>query len=231
MKANKNKFLILFIAAISVFAAGCQEDFVDSKATFWPDIQINGDEFVVVEVGDTYTDASATVTVNGSPIPFETESDVDESEVGAYTVTYSAANEDGITASAVRTVIVVDPDAALDDLTGSFTRVGQAGTVINWAKHPTRAYTYIANNPGGVPPSNASYAAFNQQFLIYNVAPGIVVVPLQQVGPLAPFFASASLGGSLQIAFNVAAAPGDVAYAWVLNGANFGTGLRTFRKL
>jgi hypothetical protein len=231
MKANKNKFLILFFAAISVFAAGCQEDFVDSRATFWPDIQINGDEYVVVEVGDTYTDASATVTVNGAPIPFETDSDVDADEVGAYTVTYSAANEDGITASAVRTVIVVDPDAALDDLTGSFTRVGQAGTVCNWSKHPTRAYCYNTNNVGGVPPTNASYAAFNVGYLAYNVAPGIVVVPLQQVGALAPFFCTVSLGGSTLIPFNVAAAPGDVGYAWVVNGANFGTGLRTFKKL
>lgn len=231
MKTHKIKFLTLFIAAMSFFATGCQEEFVDSKPTFWPDIQINGDEYVVVEVGDTYTDAGATVTVNGSPIPYESESDVDVNEIGAYTVTYTAVNEDGIAASKVRTVVVVEPDAADDDLTGSYTRVGQIGVVCNWAKHPTRAYCYIANNPGGVPPSNASYAAFNVQYFVYNVAPGIIVVPLQQVGALAPFFCSASLGGSLQIAFNVSAAPGDVAYAWVVNGANFGTGLRTFRKL
>jgi Domain of unknown function (DUF5011) len=231
MKINNLKFLMSFLTVI-LLSSGCdKEEKVASKITFWPNIVINGSDFVVVKVGDTYTDQSATVTVNNAPIPFETESDVDASEVGAYTVTYSAINEDGISASKVRTVIVVDPAAAADDLTGSFTRVGQAGTVINWAKHPTKPYTYIVNNVGGVPPSNASYAVFNVQFLAYNVAPGIVVVPLQQVGGLAPFFCSATLGGSLQIPFNVAALPGETGYVWVVNGANFGTGLRTFRKL
>ena len=171
MKINSLKFLISFLAVI-LLSSGCdKEDKVASKVTFWPNIEINGDEFVVVELGDAYEDASATVTVNGAGIPFETVSDVDDSEVGAYTVSYTAVNEDGISASKVRTVIVVDPAAADDDLTGSFTRVGQAGTVINWAKHPTKPFTYIANNVGGVPPSNASYAVFNAQFLAYNVAP------------------------------------------------------------
>jgi hypothetical protein len=65
---------------------------------------------------------------------------------------------------------------------------------------------------------------------IYNVAPGIVVVPLQQVGGLAPFYCTDG-GGSLQIPFNVAALPGETGYAWACIGANFGTALRTFRKL
>ena len=230
MKINSLKFLISFLTVV-LLSSGCdKEDKVASKVTFWPNIEINGDEFVVVELGDAYEDASATVTVNGAEIPFETESDVDDSEVGAYTVSYTAVNEDGISASKVRTVIVVDPAAADDDLTGSFTRVGQAGTVINWAKHPTKPFTYIANNVGGVPPSNASYAVFNAQFLAYNVAPGIVVVPLQQVGGLAPFYCTDG-GGSLQIPFNVAALPGETGYIWAVIGANFGTAPRTFRKL
>jgi hypothetical protein len=224
MKTSKIKFLIFFVAALSVLT-GCQQDFVNSKATFWPDIKINGDEIVIVTFGDTYTDAGATVTVNGAPVPYETVSDVDDSELGAYTVVYSAANEDGITASATRTVIVADPSALANDLTGTYQRSSNTPVSV-WTK--VADYTYVANNPGGVnnnPP-------FNVEFTIYNVADGVVVVPLQQVGGLAPFYGtSGSVGGSPLIPFNTAAAVGDVAYSWYLNGPNFGPSVRTFKKL
>lgn len=225
MKTNKIKFLIFFIAALSVFTSGCQGDFVDSKPTFWPDIQINGDETVIVEFGDTYTDAGATVTVNGSPIPYETESDVDDTELGAYTVVYSAINEDGIEASKTRTVIVADVAANADDLSGTYQRSSNTPVTV-WTK--VADFTYIANNPGGV----GNNPPFNVEFVVYSVAPGIVVVPLQQQGGLAPFYATTgSVGGSTLIPFNTAAAVGEVAYEWYLNGPNFGPAIRTFKKL
>lgn len=228
MKTSNIK--ILFLASIIFLTiSGCKKDVVVSKATFWPSIVINGGDFTVVPVGTTYTDASATVTVNGAAIPFETVSDVDATEVGAYTVSYTALNEDGISASQTRTVIVVDADALRDDLTGSYTRSGVPGTVINWAKDGD--YTYIANNLGGVSPTNTSYSVFNVNFVVYNVAPGIVVVPKQDLGGIGINSAAASLGGPQQIPFNTAAVSGDVAYAWVALGPNFGTGLRTFKKI
>lgn len=228
MKKNL-KLIITAIFAILFTATSCKKSEVVSKATFWPSIVINDGDLTVVPVGTTYNDAGATVTVNGADIPFETESDVDATEVGAYTVTYTAVNEDGISASQTRTVIVVDADALHDDLTGSYTRSGVPGTVINWAKDGD--YTYIANNIGGVTPSNTSYAAFNVNFIAYNVAPGIVVVPRQDLGAIGICSVAASLGGPQQVAFNVGATSGQVAYAWVALGPNFGTGLRTFKKI
>lgn len=226
MKIKSLKFLSVFLFA-SLILGGCDKEENDkSKATFWPSIVINGDDFVIVPVGTTYEDASATVTVNGSPIPFETTSDVDDSEVGAYTVTYTAVNEDGISASQTRTVIVVDEDALDDDLTGSYQR-GTGLPMSVWAKDPDKLYTYNSNNPGGV----GANPPFNVPFVIYNVAPGIVVVPLQQSGALSPFYAtSGGVGGSPLIPFNVGATVGQTAYAWYMNGPNFGTALRTFVK-
>lgn len=224
IKLNKLSYIIFMFV---LFIISCtKESNQVSKATFWPNIVINGDEFVVVPVGTTYTDASATVTVNGSPIPFETVSDVDASEVGAYTVTYTAENEDGISASQTRTVIVVDEDALDDDLSGSYQR-GSGLPMSVWSKDPDKLYTYNSNNPGGV---NAN-PPFNVSFVIYNVAPGIVVVPLQQSGGLSPFFAtSGGVGGSPQIPFNVNATVGQTAYSWYMNGPNFGPALRSFVK-
>jgi hypothetical protein len=227
MKINNLKFLFAFLS-VTLLLSGCGKDEnVASKATFWPVIKINGNEFVVLEDGATYTEAGATVTVNGSTIPYETVSDVDDTQFGAYTVTYSAQNEDGITASKTRTVIVVNSAAAADNLSGTYQRSTNTPVSV-WAKHPTKPYTYVANNPGGV----NNNAPFNIQFTIYNVAPGIVVVPLQSAGAIAPFYAtSGSIGGDPLIPFNVGATVGQTAYAWYLNGPNFGPSLRTFKKI
>jgi hypothetical protein len=227
MKINNLKFLFAFLS-VTLLLSGCgKEENVKSKATFFPVITLNGSEFVVVNVGTTYTDAGAVVLENGAPIPFETVSDVDATEVGAYTVTYSAINVDGFPASKVRTVIVVDPAAAADNLTGSYQRSTNTPVSV-WAKHPTKPYTYISNNPGGV---NAN-PPFNVTFTLYNVAPGIVVVPLQSSGALAPFYATGdAIGGDPKVPFNVGATAGQTAYAWFMNGPNFGTALRTFKKL
>ena len=226
MKKIHFKFLTILFAIAVVFS-GCKKDFELSKATFWPDIKINGDAYVVVPVGTTYADAAATVTVNGAPIDYTTESDVDAETTGAYTVVYSAINEDGISASQTRTVIVVDPAAADDDLSGSYQRNTNTPVSV-WSKDPDRPYAYIANNPGGVganPPFNVTFSAF-------NVEPGIVVVPLQSVGALAPFYCtSGGVGGDPKIPFVVGASVGSVAYSWYVNGSNFGPAARTFKKI
>jgi hypothetical protein len=231
---KKIHFKILTILfAISVVLSGCKKDFELSKATFWPDIKINGDVFKIIYINDTYTDENATVTVNGSPIDFTTDNTVDPTVPGYYTVTYTASNEDGISASQSREVLVVDTVGGLREanLSGSFTRNGVAGTVINWEKDENKPFTYIANNIGGVSPTNRDYTKFNVDFVVYNVAPGIVVVPEQNLGAIGVCSALESLGGSKQIPFNTTASSGDVVYAWVAIGPNFGTGLRTFIKL
>ncbi len=82
-----------------------------------------------------------------------------------------------------------------------------------------------------MPPSNANYGAFNVPFVAYNVAPGIIVIPDQDLGAIGVCRAEESLGGSLQIPFNTSAAVGDIAYTYVAIGPSFGTGLRSFKKL
>lgn len=218
---------IFAVLALTLLFSGCAKDKNEpSKPTFWPVIEILGDEFVVVKNGETYTDAGATAKVNGVDVPFTTVSDVDDTEYGAYTVTYSAQNEDGVSASQTRTVIVVDTTAADDDLSGSYQR--DAGLPMSvWSKDAVRPFTYNSNNPGGV----GSNPPFDVPFVAYNVAPGIFVMPLQQAGALSPFYAtSGSVGGDPQIPFNVNANVGDVAYSYYMNGPNFGAAARTFVK-
>ncbi|MBX7156675.1 MAG: DUF5011 domain-containing protein [Chitinophagales bacterium] len=119
-----NKFSIfLFIVATTMLFSSCKKDYIKSKATFWPDIKINGSSTVVITEGDeSFTDPGAVVTVNGNPISFDTDNNVDYTTPGVYSITYSAANEDGITASQTRVVIVVPVSAvSIPDFTGDFT--------------------------------------------------------------------------------------------------------------
>lgn len=219
---------IFAVLILTLLVSGCAKNYNEpSKISYWPELEVNGDELVILEQGvDTYTELGATATVKGEAIPYKTEGTVDDSELGIYTVTYSAANEDGVSASKTRTVLVVDPDALNDNLEGTYQR-GTFEPMSVWVRDADNPYMYHANNPGGV----GGNPPFDVPFIIYNVAPGLVVVPLQESPPLAPFSAQADFpGGENLIPFNTAAAVGEVAYAWYMNGPNFGPAVRTFVK-
>lgn len=221
-----NTKILSLICMVILLLPACKKDYGSSKATFWPDIQINGSEIIIVPIDSVYNDESAVVTANGADIPFETTSNVDVSEYGVYNVVYLAINDDGISATKSRTVVVVDRAAADDDLSGSYQR-GSGTPMSAWAKDPSQEFRYLANNPGGV----GSNPPFDVPFQVWNVAPGLVVVPLQQSGALAPFYATAgSVEGDPLIPFNVSASVGQVAYTWYMNGPNFGAAARVFVK-
>ena len=60
-------------------------------------------------MGDTYTDAGATaVDSNGSSINVSSTGDVNTSQVGTYTITYTATDSEGRVSIATRTVVVID---------------------------------------------------------------------------------------------------------------------------
>ncbi|MDA8605111.1 DUF5011 domain-containing protein, partial [Gammaproteobacteria bacterium] len=84
-----------------------------------PVIAINGNNPATVELGTTYSDAGATANdaFHGTTSVTSTGS-VDTSVVGSYTISYSATDLDGNTATASRTVNVVDTTAPVVTVTG-----------------------------------------------------------------------------------------------------------------
>ena len=77
--------------------------------TIAPVVTLNGDATVSLTVGDTFTDPGATATDLGTSTAITTAGSVDTATAGAYTLTYSAADVSGNTASTTRTVTVVEP--------------------------------------------------------------------------------------------------------------------------
>ena len=84
-----------------------------------PVITIDGANPATVELGDTYSDAGASAmdAFHGSTAVTASGS-VDTSTVGSYTITYTATDLDGNTATATRTVNVVDTPAPVVTETG-----------------------------------------------------------------------------------------------------------------
>jgi len=81
-----------------------------------PTISVNGNNPATVEKNASYLDLGATVTDNVSQnIGYQTTGDqIDTSVPGTYTVTYTATDVAGNTASATRTVVVTDPAAVVE---------------------------------------------------------------------------------------------------------------------
>lgn len=81
------------------------------KVTYYPVIELQGDNPYIASVGGSYVDPGYTATLNGEDVTgtVTIESDVDMNEMGLYTVTYTAVNEDGFSASESRQVIVANP--------------------------------------------------------------------------------------------------------------------------
>ncbi len=104
-------YIITWTATDTAGNAGTAERtvVVDPVDTIKPEVTLNGDATVHVELDAAYSDAGATATddVDGEITPIMSGS-VDTSTPGTYTITYTAIDVAGNEGTAVRTVIV-DP--------------------------------------------------------------------------------------------------------------------------
>ena len=109
---------MLFALASFAFAS-CSDDESEGKSrfTFYPTIELEGDSYMVIDKGSTYQEPGYTSTLNGEDVSAQVTvtGSVDTSKSGVYTLTYSTIkNEDGFGASTSRTVVVLDPNSAVE---------------------------------------------------------------------------------------------------------------------
>ena len=146
------KKIFLYATALllsSVAFTSCNDDndeLTDSRLTNYVVLEMQGDDFVIVPLGSTYTDAGCKATMGGEDAASRlvVDNEVDVNKVGFYTVTYSAKNDDGFAISTSRTVCVYDPNAS-NDISGVYDVDMNASIYLNNGKTYADRAAYYGN--------------------------------------------------------------------------------------
>ena len=111
------KSLILTIITFLIIGCGGDSSSPTDKDTTKPVITLNGSNPVNLTVGNNYTEAGATATDNiDGTVTVTLTGSVDTSTVATYTISYSASDAAGNTATTTRTVIVAKPPKEYGEL-------------------------------------------------------------------------------------------------------------------
>ena len=78
------KFIPLFYSLLAVLFVACNKDEIHntedqvgiSKVTHFPVLTLNGDRYMTIEEGGTFTDPGIIATEGGAPIPYTTDGSV-----------------------------------------------------------------------------------------------------------------------------------------------------------
>lgn len=114
MKKQLSIILILALSSLSIFNSGCKKETKDTTA---PVITINGLSTCYLQRGRVYYDAAATaIDETDGTLKVNSTNNVNIGVIGTYNYTYTASDNAGNTATAIRTIYVVDVE-------GSYTNV------------------------------------------------------------------------------------------------------------
>jgi hypothetical protein len=115
---KKNIFFAMILAMVSFALTSCGDKDSEglSRFTYYPVLELQGETYMVVDKGTTFQDPGYTATLNGEDVSSQVavSSNVNTGKSGIYSVVYSIVNSDGITANARRTVVVLDPNSAVE---------------------------------------------------------------------------------------------------------------------
>jgi hypothetical protein len=209
------KYLCLVLLITASFLTGCERELETegiSRITYYAEFQMQGEQWISLPVGASFTDPGVTATEGGQPIQVTVSGDaVNTSTPGVYTIVYTATNKDGFSATTRRYIGVIAQDAIATDLTGSYKRNAGVGGVSNVTK--IKDGLYFASNVGGTATSDAIGVYF------YHVTGNQLGVPVQVTETGGVFYCD---NATVEVGKN---------YKWVVHGPGYGTALRTFEKI
>lgn len=106
------KKLVLLSLPLLMFASlfqSCKTETLGvTRVTTYPTIEIIGDDLIIIEVGDAFTDEGAVAFIGETLVEFQTVGVVNTNQAGFYNIRYVAVNDEGFSIAAVRTVIVYE---------------------------------------------------------------------------------------------------------------------------
>ncbi len=216
MKKISLIFFVCFLLLLS-----CNKDKINntadqvgiSKVTHFPVLTMAGSDVMAVANGSTFTDPGVTAMAGSDVVPVVVSGTVNTSQDGVYTISYSAVNSDGFSATTYRTVAVYTTaaDAAAHDLSGNYLR-GATGVTSTWDK--IAPGVYLITNPGG------ASSGGSLTIIAFNSSGYTIHAPSQRSS-------DGNTSGTTTETFT----PGTPdKYTWVFLNPGYGTGLRTFVK-
>lgn len=164
---NKITKAILLLFTIVLLTSCTEEDPIESRITYYADVQLIGDRTIVLNQGDNFVDPGAVSIINNESVDYTVVGSVDTGTPGVYRLSYETINEDGFPGSAERVVVVLSTTPSIYDLSGNWARTnGSPATVVRISD---REYTH--DNAGGVTGSNQLRVTF------YNVDDDLLYIP------------------------------------------------------
>ncbi|HMS29540.1 MAG TPA: DUF5011 domain-containing protein [Saprospiraceae bacterium] len=213
MKKIVNHIVYGILYTLIIFLSSCEGITEDvSQITYYPILTLKGEQWNTIDVGQSFTDLGATATEGGNEINVKVGGDQVNSNIpGVYTITYTAVNKDGFSATEYRYVGVIDPSVKGKDMSGSYKRNAGVFGVSIVTKISDNFYK--SDNVGGVAVGGPASTVF-----FYHYNKDLLGVPLQIVAG-SPFYcenATVQLGAS---------------YKWIVRNSGYGPALRTFLKI
>lgn len=130
-------YKISLIALLALLFISCEKDTADlSVSTYYVAFHIEGDNPMIVQVGDEFVDPGCIATLQGVDVTtgMTVESNVDADVMGLYRVEYSGVNADGLTSRAIREVIVCNPNVTTD-ISGDYYAVDGTHRITDGVQH------------------------------------------------------------------------------------------------
>jgi hypothetical protein len=111
---KKNIYFAMMLAMVSFALTSCGDKDSEglSRFTYYAVLEMNGDAYMTTPVGSSFTDPGCVATMGGEDVSnqIQVTGSVNTANVGFYKLGYTVVNSDGFSASASRTVAVVDPN-------------------------------------------------------------------------------------------------------------------------
>ena len=104
--------MMLALVCFALTSCGDKDSEGKSRFTYYAVLEMNGDAYMSVPVGSAFTDPGCVATMAGDDVSDKilTTGSVNTNQLGFYNLNYMVVNDDGFSASASRTVAVVDPN-------------------------------------------------------------------------------------------------------------------------
>jgi hypothetical protein len=126
------KKILTYIIVAAALMVGCNNELETeglSRITYFPEFNLEGSDFYLVDQGEPFVDPGVTVLEQGTEIPYTANfqgrytgysGTTIGTEPDQYTLTYNAVNKDGFAASASRTIIAVNTGDLVTSIEGAY---------------------------------------------------------------------------------------------------------------